>query len=155
MDSNVCATILWWSFLDPSGFRPERVCRRFGGRGWVVDRREYERMVDRFRRLVAPLPAWRVDECDGSPVLVDDALGGGGGVLLRVDSRWNVCLARYFEAVDKDRLLALVALLEVVPPDGPAHRAAVAFLKSLRLGDESGPFGVRPGRRRGRVSRAG
>lgn len=105
-----------------------------------MDRREYERMVDRFRRLVAPLPAWRVDECDGSPVLVDDALGGGG-VLLRVDNRWNLYLARYFEAVDKDRLLALVALLEVVPPDGPAHRAGVAFLRSLRLGDESGPMG--------------
>jgi hypothetical protein len=97
-------------------------------------------MMDRFRRLVAPLPAWRVDERDGSPVLVDDTLGGGG-VLLRVDSRWNLYLTRYFEAVDKDRLLALVALLEVVPPDGPAHRAAAAFLRSLRLGDESGPTG--------------
>jgi hypothetical protein len=53
-----------------------------------------------------------------------------------VDSRWNTYLVRYFEVMDKDRLLALVALLEVVPPDGPAHRAAVAFLTSLRLGDE-------------------
>jgi hypothetical protein len=52
-----------------------------------------------------------------------------------VDSRRNVYLARYFYAVDKDRLLTLVALLEVVPPDGPAHRAAVAFLYALRLGD--------------------
>jgi hypothetical protein len=98
-----------------------------------VDRREYERMVDRFRRLVAPLPAWRVEEHDGPPVLAD-ALDGG--VLLNVDSQWNPYLTRYFEAVDKYRLLGLVALLEVVPPDGQAHRAAVAFLESLRLGDE-------------------
>ncbi|MGW4115298.1 hypothetical protein ACWEFJ_30860 [Actinosynnema sp. NPDC004786] len=60
----------------------------------------------------------------------------GGGLLLRVDGRWNPYLVRYFEAVDKDRLLALVALLEVVPPDGPAHRAGVEFLRSLRLTDE-------------------
>lgn len=102
-----------------------------------MDRREYERIVDRFRRLVAPLPAWRVEEHDGLPVLVDDLLGSGG-VLLHLDSRWNAYLARYFAAVDKDRLLELVALLEVVPPDGPAHRAAVAFLESLRLGDGPG-----------------
>jgi hypothetical protein len=100
-----------------------------------VERREYERMVDRFRRLVAPLPGWRVEEHDGKPMLVDALYGGG--VLLRLDSRWNAYLVRYFEAVDKDRLLALVALLEAVPPDGPAHRAAVAFLASLRLGDEA------------------
>jgi hypothetical protein len=106
----------------------------------VVDRREYERMVDRFRRLVAPLPAWSVEEHDGLPALVDDVLGSGG-VLLRLDSRWNAYLRRYFESVDKDRLLELVALLEVVPPDGPAHRAAVSFLRSLRLGDEPGPVG--------------
>jgi hypothetical protein len=56
--------------------------------------------------------------------------------VLHLDSRWNAYLVRYFEAVDKDRLLELVALLEVVPPDGPAHRAAVAFLRSLRLGDD-------------------
>lgn len=102
-----------------------------------MDRREYERMVDRFRRLVAPLPAWQVEEHDGRPVLVDDARGGGG-LLLRLDSRWNAHLTRYFAALDKDRLLALVALLEVVPPEGPAHRAAVAFLKSLGLNDEPG-----------------
>lgn len=100
-----------------------------------MDRREYERLVDRFRRLVAPLPAWCVEERDGAPVVVDDATGSGG-VLLCLDSRWNVCLRRYFEAVDKDRLLGLVALLEVVPSDGPAHRAAVAFLRSLRLDEE-------------------
>ncbi|MFD0203762.1 MULTISPECIES: hypothetical protein [Saccharothrix] len=99
-----------------------------------MERHEYERMVDRFRRLVAPLPAWRVEEHDGMPVLVDALCGGD--VLLRVDSRWNTYLIRYFEAVDKDRMLALVALLEVVPPDEPVHRAAVAFLTSLRLGDE-------------------
>lgn len=92
-------------------------------------------MVDRFRRLVAPLPVWRVEEHDGSPELIDETLGGGG-LLLRLDSRWNTYLCRYFEAVDKDRLLALVALLEVVPAEGPAHRAAVVFLRSLRLGDE-------------------
>jgi hypothetical protein len=97
-------------------------------------------MVDRFRRLVAPLPAWSVEEHDGLPALVDDVLGSGG-VLLRLDSRWNAYLRRYFESVDKDRLLELVALLEVVPPDGPAHRAAVSFLRSLRLGDEPGPAG--------------
>lgn len=102
-----------------------------------MERREYERMVDRFRRLVAPLPSWHVEGHDGVPVLVDALCGGG--VLLRVDSRWNSYLIRYFEAVDKDRLLALVALLEVVPPDGPAHRAAVAFLNSLRLDDEPEP----------------
>ncbi|MFE2754372.1 hypothetical protein ACFXGA_20475 [Actinosynnema sp. NPDC059335] len=101
-----------------------------------MQRREYERAVDRFRWLVARLPGWRVEEHDGTPALVD-ALHGGG-VLLRLDSRWNAYLVRYFEAVDKDRLLALVALLEVVPPEGPAHRAAVAFLKSLRLADEPG-----------------
>ncbi|MGM1059409.1 hypothetical protein [Saccharothrix sp. Mg75] len=60
----------------------------------------------------------------------------GGGVLLRVDSRWNAYLMQYLKAVDKDRLLALVALLEVVPPDGSAHRAAVGFLNALRLADE-------------------
>ncbi|MEV1114940.1 hypothetical protein AB0I91_07710 [Actinosynnema sp. NPDC049800] len=102
-----------------------------------MEPREYERMVDRFRRLVAPLPGWRVEEHDGMPVLVDALYGGG--VLRRMDSRWNTYLIRYFEAVDKDRLLALVALLEAVPPDGPAHRAAVAFLTSLRLGDEPQP----------------
>ncbi|WP_447002340.1 hypothetical protein ACRAKI_21695 [Saccharothrix isguenensis] len=110
-----------------------------------MERREYERVVDRFRRLVAPLPVWRVEEHDGKPMLVDALYGGG--VLLRVDSRWDTYLIRYFEAVDKDRLLALVALLEVVPPDGPAHRAAVAFLTSLRLGDEPGP-GPEPWSRR-------
>lgn len=88
-------------------------------------------MVDRFRRLVAPLPGWRVERHDDEPVVVD---APGGSLLLRLDSRWNAHLARYFEAMDKDRLLGLVALLEVVPPDGPAHRAAVAFLKSLGLG---------------------
>ncbi|MFI9006093.1 hypothetical protein ACIGNX_02510 [Actinosynnema sp. NPDC053489] len=102
-----------------------------------MERREYERMVDRFRRLVGPLPAWRVEERDGAPELVDAS--HGGGLLLRVDSRWNGHLARYFRAVDKDRLLALVALLEVVPPDGPAHRAAVAFLTSLRLEEGASP----------------
>ncbi|MEV8442121.1 hypothetical protein AB0425_32500 [Actinosynnema sp. NPDC051121] len=99
-----------------------------------MERREYERLVDRFRRLVAPLPGWCVEEHDGAPMLVDALYGGG--LLLRVDSRWNAYLMRYFRAVDKDRLLALVALLEVVPPDGPAHRAAVAFLHALRLGDD-------------------
>ncbi|MEU4742067.1 hypothetical protein AB0G02_16615 [Actinosynnema sp. NPDC023658] len=53
-------------------------------------------MVDRFRRLVGPLPAWRVEEQDGVPVLVD-ALDGGG-LVLRLDSRWNLYLARYFRA---------------------------------------------------------
>ena len=42
-----------------------------------MERHEYERMVDRFRRLVAPLPAWRVEEHDGMPVLVDALCGGG------------------------------------------------------------------------------
>ncbi|MEU4449617.1 hypothetical protein AB0K14_06660 [Actinosynnema sp. NPDC050801] len=111
-----------------------------------MDRRGYERMVDRFRRLVAPLPAWRIEEHDGTSVLVD-ALDGGG-LVLRLDSRWNPYLTRYFEAVDKDRLLELVALLEVVPPDGQAHRAAVAFLESLRLDDELGPTSHRPRPRR-------
>ena len=95
-----------------------------------MERREYELAVDRFRRLVGPLPGWRVEERGGVAVLVD---ASDGGLLLRLDSRWNPHLARYFGSVDKDRLLGLVALLEVVPSSGPAHRAAVSFLRSLRL----------------------
>lgn len=93
-----------------------------------VDRREYEWVVDRFRRLVASLPAWRVEEHDGVPVLADASCGG---LVFRLGSRWDPYLTRYFEAVDKYRLLGLVALLEVIPPDGQAHRAAVAFLEYL------------------------
>ncbi|WP_309117380.1 helix-turn-helix transcriptional regulator [Saccharothrix sp.] len=101
-----------------------------GGRGAVVDwweRREYEDMVGKFRRVVGSLPYWTVDEHDGEPVLVDVE---GDEVLLRLNSQWNPNLVAFFAVFDRYRLLELVALLEVVP-EGRAQRAAGDLLRAL------------------------
>ncbi len=100
------------------------------GRGTIMDwreRREYEDMVDRLRRVVGSLPYWTVDEHDGRPVLVDVE---GDEVLLRLNSQWNPNLAAFFSAFDRYRLLELVALLEVVP-EGRAQRAAADLLRAV------------------------
>ncbi|XVV05988.1 hypothetical protein ACQPW3_11625 [Actinosynnema sp. CA-248983] len=101
-----------------------------GGRGTVVDwreRREYEDMVDRFRRVVGSLPYWTVQEHDGQPVLVDVE---GDEVLLRLNSQWNPNVAVFFAAFDRYRLLELVALLGIVP-EGRAQRAAADLLRAV------------------------
>ncbi|WP_433272259.1 hypothetical protein ACQPZF_15905 [Actinosynnema sp. CS-041913] len=99
-------------------------------------RREYEEMVDRFRHLVATLPTWSVVEHEGRPSLMDLE---GGRLLLVLNSQWGPNLQRFFKTVDNYRLLRLIALLEVIPGEGPAHRAAVDFLTALRLEDTTPP----------------
>ncbi|MEJ2853716.1 MULTISPECIES: hypothetical protein [unclassified Saccharothrix] len=99
------------------------------------ERREYEEMVERFRRLVGSLPCWTVEEHDGRPELLDV---DGSEVLVRLNSQWNPNLAAFFTAFDRYRLLKLVALLEVVP-EGKAHRAATELLRAVTRTDDDPP----------------
>lgn len=50
------------------------------------ERRDYEVMVNRFRRMVGSLPYWTVEERDGEAVVVDVS---GNAVLLHLNSQWN------------------------------------------------------------------